>query len=163
MKKFLRLLIFPIYNFYYGASFRVSSYLKLILFFKNTNLKAALFLSNRLQKTQGVFVSPHATFDNSLTLKHPIGIVIGEGVTIGANVTIYQNVTIGGARIGDAKANHYPTIGKNTVIFSGAAIIGKVNIGDNCVIGANSVVTTDIPDNSVAVGAPAKIVNKGAK
>lgn len=158
MKKTLKLIAFPLRWFYFGASFRVSIYLKAIFYFKGNHPKIATFLANRLQKKQGVFISPKATIDNSLTLRHPIGIVIGEGVRIAADVIIYQNVTIGGARLGDAKAGRYPTIGKGTVIFSGAAIIGNVNIGKNCTIGANSVVTTDIPDNAVAVGAPARVL-----
>ena len=91
-------------------------------------------------------------------MPHPTSIVIGEGVVIGENVTIYQNVTIGGRVIGDWRKGNYPTVLGNTVIFAGAVIVGKVQIGRNCVIGANSVVTTDIPDNATAVGAPARVV-----
>lgn len=91
-------------------------------------------------------------------MPHPTSIVIGEGVTIESNVKIYQGVTLGGRIIGDWENGNYPHIHDNTVIFSGAVIVGKVIIGRNCIIGANSVVTTDIPDNSTAVGAPARVV-----
>ena len=75
------------------------------------------------------------------------------------NVVIFQSVTLGGARMGDFQCNNYPAIGAGTVIFSGTAIVGKVRVGRNCVIGANSVVLSDVPDNSVCVGAPARIVS----
>ena len=86
--------------------------------------------------------------------------VIGDGVKIGKNVIIYQNVTIGGARIGDAKQSSYPEIGEGVVIFAGAVIVGKIKIGKGSVIGANAVITRDIPDNSVAAGVPARIVKE---
>ena len=118
----------------------------------------AKFLESRLQRRHGVFISRKAMFPGSLELKHPVGIVIGEGVRIGQRVKIYQNVTLGGARSGDAEANHYPHIGDDTTIFAGAVIIGKVKVGKHCVIGANAVVTKDVPDYSTAVGVPARIL-----
>lgn len=133
---------------------RVSVYLKLIYRCKCYNLqKLALILSRKLQRNYGVFISHKAQFDCSLTLRHPIGIVIGEGVKIGENVTIFQNVTIGRS---DTYINVYPDIGNNTIIYSGAVIVGNIKIGDNCIVGANAVVTKNIPDNSIAIGIPAK-------
>lgn len=144
-----------------GSSTRVRLYLRLILFFKkNKKLRLAGFVANRLQRKYGVFISPKTNFDRTLELRHPIGIIIGEGVRIKENVVVYQNVTLGGARIGDGKANNYPRIGANTVIFAGAVIVGNIEIGDNCIIGANSVVTKSVPSNCTAVGAPARIIKK---
>lgn len=116
------------------------------------------FLESRLQRKHGVFVSHKAIFPKCLELKHPVGIVIGEGVRIGQRVRIYQHVTLGGARSGDAEANQYPHIDDDTTIFAGAVVIGRVRVGKNCVIGANAVVTKDVPDNSTAVGVPARIL-----
>lgn len=118
------------------------------------------FLEGRLQRKYGIFVSRSAVFPSSLDLKHPTGVVIGEGVRIGEYVKIYQNVTLGGARSGDWKAGNYPTIGDGTTIFAGAVVIGRISIGANCVIGANSVVTRSLPENSTAVGIPARIISK---
>lgn len=144
-----------------GCGPRVQLYLRLILILKRKGcLKAASFVANRLQRKYGVFISPKADFDETLELRHPVGIIIGEGVCIKKSVVIYQNVTIGGARIGDGKAGNYPVIGSNTVIFSGAAVIGNIEVGNDCVIGANSVVTKNVPSNSTAVGAPARVINK---
>lgn len=84
--------------------------------------------------------------------------MIGDGVEIGRNVTIFQNVTLGRS---DAGVEAYPRIGCNTIIYSGAVIIGDVSVGENCIIGANSVVTKSVPDNCVAVGAPARVISRG--
>ena len=119
--------------------------------------KVAAFCARQLQK-YGVFISAKATIGEGLQLPHPTSIVIGEGVSIGSNVTIYQSVTLGGRVIGDWKKGNYPSVADGSVLFAGVVVVGKVRIGKNCVIGANSVVLSDIQDNSVAVGAPAKVV-----
>lgn len=85
-------------------------------------------------------------------------IVIAQTSIIGSNVSIHQGVTIG--RVFNGLKAGVPTIGSNVVIFAGAKIIGKVNIGNNVVIGANSVVTNDIPVNAVACGIPAKVISE---
>lgn len=125
--------------------------------------RTASLLEARLQNSHGVFLSHKAQFPTSLDLKHPVGIVIGEGVHIGANVTIYQNVTLGGARSGDGEAGRYPTIGDGTTIFAGAVVVGGITVGSDCVIGANAVVIHDVPDNSTAIGVPARIVPRSSK
>ena len=79
---------------------------------------------------------------------------------IGKNCTIFQGVTIGSIR---GIKGGVPTIGDNVIIFAGAKIIGNVKIGNNTVIGANAVVTHNIPDNSVAVGIPAKVISNNSK
>lgn len=157
----LRLIKFPFLYFYSGAGYRAKAHIYLICLFRKKGMRRlASFIANRLQKIQGVFISPNACFDTTLSLRHPVGVVVGEGVKLGRYVVIYQHVTIGGARQGDAKANSYPEIGDNTVIFAGAVVIGKVVVGNNCTIGANSVVTSDVPDGCIAVGAPARIIKK---
>lgn len=122
----------------------------------------AKFLSNRL-KVKGLHISHKAKIHRSLNLPHPIAIVIGEGVVIGKNVSIYQNVTLGGARLGDAKGGNYPTVNEGAVIFAGAVVVGNVTLGKNCIIGANSVVLNDVPDNAVCAGVPAKIISENTK
>ncbi len=83
-----------------------------------------------------------------------IGVVIHHRAVIGENVSIGQNVTIGGT----SKKYEVPVIGDNCELASGAVIVGPVTIGKDCVIGANAVVVKDIPDNSVAVGVPARVI-----
>lgn len=120
----------------------------------------ARFTAFRIQRVYGVYISRKARLASDVVFPHPTGIVIGDGVVVHDRVTIFQNVTLGGARVGDQKRGHYPEIGAGTVIFAGAVIVGAVRIGVGCVIGANSVVLHDVPDNSVAVGAPARIVER---
>lgn len=95
-------------------------------------------------------------FNNETKFPHPVGMVIGEGVNIGKQCIIYQNVTIG-TKDGLAP---YPKIGNNVTIYAGACIIGAVEIGNRVVVGANSVVLSDVPDDSIVVGMPARVIRK---
>ncbi len=89
-----------------------------------------------------------------VVLKHNgLGVVIVSDTVIGENTQVFQNVTIGGRH-----NRGVPTIGKNVFIGAGACVLGGVSIGDNVEIGANSVVISDLPRNSVAVGIPARII-----
>lgn len=81
-----------------------------------------------------------------------LGVVISSEVTMGSNCRIYQHVTIGAGNGG------YPTILDNVTIYSGATICGKIIIGNNVIIGANSFVNKSFPDNTVIAGVPAKII-----
>lgn len=85
-------------------------------------------------------------------------VVVNRNATIGENVSIYNGVTIGINLRPDGK-KYPPKIGNNVVLCTGAKVIGGVTIGDNSVIGANAVVTKDIPEDVVAAGVPAKIVS----
>lgn len=107
----------------------------------------------------GCFLSPKAILGDGILLPHATGIVVGEGVIIGNRVTIFQNVTIG---LRGLSASAYPRIGSGTVIYSGACLIGGINVGSFAVIGANAVVTSDVVENSVLVGVPARPLIKPA-
>ena len=85
-----------------------------------------------------------------------MGVVIGETSEIGDNVTLFHGVTLGGTTW--QKGKRHPTIGNNVVIGTGAKVLGPVKIGDNTRIGANSVVISEIPPNSIVVGIPGKVV-----
>lgn len=98
-----------------------------------------------------------ATFATPPNLPHHLnGIIISHYAKIGKNCTIFQQVTIAGDTNKEKKA---AVIGDNVLIGAGAKIIGNVVIGNNAKIGANAVVLCDVPDNSTAVGIPAKIVH----
>ena len=81
-------------------------------------------------------------------LPHLMGVVISGGAVIGNDCTIYHQVTIGVHGLAESGVLH---IGNHVFIGAGAKIVGNVRIGDNCIIGANAVVTKDIPDNSTVV------------
>lgn len=114
-------------------------------------------LENSLQKKFGIYVSSRARIGESLSLPHPTGIVIGAGCIVGSGVSIYQNVTLGASSrtIGEVR---YPQVGDNTTIYAGAVLVGPIKVGSECVIGANAVVVSDIPDGATAVGVPARIM-----
>jgi serine O-acetyltransferase len=109
-----------------------------------------------IRRRYSVYIDVGAKFNGPVSFPHPVGIVIGRGVVISENVTIYQNVTIGGARAGDWVNNFYPKIGLGVIIYSGAALIGNINVGDNSIIGANAVVNRDVHNNTTVVGIPAR-------
>lgn len=106
----------------------------------------------------GVWISFNAKIGKGFFIRHYGTINIGPA-SIGSNVTIFQGVTIGMGYTGRHKG--CPTIGDNTVIFAGASVIGKIIVGKNVIVGANSVVVSDIPDNAVIAGIPAKIIKIG--
>lgn len=84
---------------------------------------------------------------------HPVGIVIGDGVRIGRGVRIYQNVTIGlSENLVDSTESDYPTLGDEVFVYAGAVIVGGVTIGHRSIIGANAVISRDIPPDSIAFG-----------
>ena len=85
------------------------------------------------------------------------GIVVNSAAKIGRNVNISQGVTIGQVNRGERQG--VPVIGDNVYIGPGAVIIGAIQVGNGCAIGANAVVTRDLPDNAVAVGVPAKVIS----
>jgi len=95
----------------------------------------------------------HQKLPWSTHLPHPTGIIIGGDGNIGENVWIYQNVTIGSK--GKEYDNEFPQIGDDVVIYSGAVVLGDIEVGERAVIAANSVVTDDVPSDSVVAGAPA--------
>lgn len=111
------------------------------------------FLYDRLSFGNGITIGKKCCISEQTIFPHPQNIVIGEGVKIGDNCMIYQDVTLG------QKEGLYPDIGNNVTIFPGAKVIGGVAIGDNVVVGANSVVIKDIPANSVVAGVPAKVID----
>ena len=121
-------------------------------------IRRANRVENALQRRFSIYVSSQAGIGPGLSLPHPTGIVIGAGVRLGQGVTIYQNVTLGAARRAGDETARYPEVGDNTTIFAGAVLVGNIRVGRACIIGANSVVTSDVPDGATAVGAPARIL-----
>lgn len=109
----------------------------------------------------GIEIHPGATIGKGLFIDHGSGVVIGETTVIGDNCTIYQGVTLGGT--GKQTGKRHPTLGNNVMIGAGAKLLGNFTIGDNTKIAAGAVVLTDVPENSTAVGIPAKVVRRGGE
>jgi serine O-acetyltransferase len=128
------------------------------LFYKHKLYFMARLISQLARFFTGIEIHPGAKIGRGLFIDHGMGVVIGETAEVGDNVTIYHGVTLGGT--GKDKGKRHPTIGNGVIIGTGAKVLGPVLIGDNVKIGANAVVITDVPNNSTAVGIPAKIVNR---
>ena len=98
-----------------------------------------------------------------LRLPHPIGIVIHPEAVVGENCLIMHNVTLGTRGGVGGAGRGLPVLGRGVDVGPGAQILGGVTIGDGAQIGANAVVTSDVPARAVAVGIPARVVKTDAR
>jgi len=103
----------------------------------------------------GIEIHPGATIGRRFFIDHGMGVVIGETTEIGDDVMIYHGVTLGGRSLKQGK--RHPTIGNGVTVGAGAKVLGPLSIGDNSAVGANSVVTHDVPPESIATGIPAVV------
>ena len=143
---------------------------KAIFFYKIANFFAiakfdliARMISQFSRFLTGIEIHPKAKIGKNLFIDHGMGVVIGETSIIGNNVTIYHMVTLGGISPSIDSDNQrdmkrHPTLEDNVVVGSGAQVLGPVIVGKNAKIGANAVVTKNVPENAVMVGIPAKNV-----
>ena len=113
----------------------------------------------------GIEIHPAAKIGKNFFIDHGMGVVIGETSEIGDNVTIYHATTLGGISPSiksdeQRDVKRHPTLKNNVVVGSGAQVLGPIIVGENAKIGANAVVTKDVPANAVMVGIPAKNINE---
>jgi serine O-acetyltransferase len=108
------------------------------------------FLQRRLLIRYGLEMTPSTDISGGLYIAHPVGCVL-VAERIGANVTVIGAVTLG--RRGESK---WPTLGDRVFLGTGARVIGPVHLGDDAVVGANAVVTRDVPAGTTVVGVPAR-------
>lgn len=107
--------------------------------------------------TTGIYLPPGAQIGKGLYIGHFGGIFINSSVVMGENCNISQGVTVGeGGRRGRRGC---PSIGHRVYIAPAAKVFGRIQIGNDVVIGANAVVTKSLPDKAFAVGIPARIVD----
>ena len=111
----------------------------------------------------GIEIHPKARIGKNLFIDHGMGVVIGETSDIGDNVTIYHMVTLGGISPSinsndQREVKRHPTLQDNVVVGSGAQVLGPITVGKNAKIGANAVVTKNVPENGIMIGIPAKNV-----
>jgi len=105
----------------------------------------------------GIHLPRGARIGGGLRIWHFGGIILNPNAVMGENCTLRPGVVIGILNSDD----DVPIIGNNVDIGVGAKILGAIHIGDNVKIGANAVVITDVPDNSTAVGIPARVLHRG--
>ena len=121
----------------------------------------ARWVSHAARFLTGVEIHPAAKIGRRVFIDHGMGIVIGETAEIGDDCLIYHGVTLGGT--GKDVGKRHPTIGNNVLIGAGAKVLGPFTVGDNSRIASNSVVLSEIPPDSTAVGVPAKVVRIAGK
>jgi serine O-acetyltransferase len=121
----------------------------------------ARILSNYAKFFSGIEIHPGANIGRRLVIDHGVGVVIGETAVIGDDVLIYHGVTLGGKTLDPVK--RHPTIGNRVILGAGSKLIGNIVIGDDCRVGANAVVTKNMPAGTVAVGVNAKLIRSIAE
>jgi serine O-acetyltransferase len=125
-------------------------------FYKGELYFLARFVNHIARFLTAIDIHPGATIGRNFFIDHGF-VVIGETAEIGDDVTIYQLVTLGGTSPHDGvPGKRHPTIADGVIIGSGAQVLGPITIGSRARIGANAVVTKDVPEGSTMVGIPAR-------
>jgi serine O-acetyltransferase len=117
----------------------------------------SLLTLKRYSYKYGINIPYKTDIGKGFFISHPGEITINEFSKVGINCNISQGVTLGQANRGKNKG--YPVVGENVYIGPGAKLVGNVHVSNNCCIGANCVVTKDVPENGVSVGIPNKTVS----
>jgi len=109
----------------------------------------------------GIEIHPAVKIGKNFFIDHGMGVVVGETSEIADNVTLYHSVTLGGISPSikseeQRGIKRHPTLKNNVVVGSGAQVLGPIVVHENAIIGANAVVTHDVPSNAIMVGVPAK-------
>jgi serine O-acetyltransferase len=113
-----------------------------------------------VQIITNIDIHPAAKIGRRVFIDHGFGVVVGETAIVEDDVLIYQGVTLGGVTL-DKNVKRHPTVKSGAVIGAGAKVLGDITIGKNARIGSNSVVIKDVPDETTAVGIPARSIIKG--
>jgi serine O-acetyltransferase len=121
----------------------------------------ARFVSHVSRFLTGIEIHPGARIGRGVFIDHGMGVVMGETAEVGDDVTLYQGVTLGGTSL--KREKRHPTLERNVVVGTGAAIIGAITIGAGARIGAGSVVVAEVPPDSVVVGVPGKVIYRDGK
>ncbi len=115
-------------------------------------------LSHLVRFATGIEIHPGARIGPGFFIDHGMSVVIGETAEIGEDCLLYQGVTLGGT--GKEKGKRHPTLGDHVVVGAGAKVLGAIRIGDYVKIGANAVVLRSVPDYSIVVGVPGRVIKR---
>ncbi len=144
-------------GFRYCFLLRSCRYLRSKPLLRYTLYPLARLLHSHYTFKYGISISPATPIDSGFYIAHFGGIVVNTDAVIGKNCNLNHVVTIAQTNRGERQG--VPVIGDNVYIGPGAKIIGKVKVGNNAAIGANCVVTRDVPDNAVVVGVPGRVIS----
>ncbi len=122
---------------------------------------SARLVSHLSRFLTGIEIHPAARLGEGVFIDHGMGVVIGETAEVAENVTLYQGVTLGGTSL--KREKRHPTLERDVVVGTGAAVMGAITVGEGTRIGAGSVVVRDVPPNSVVVGVPGKVISRDGK
>jgi serine O-acetyltransferase len=120
----------------------------------------ARVLSQLTRLLTGIEIHPGARIGRRFFIDHGMGVVIGETTEIGDDVMIYHGVTLGGRSL--ERGKRHPTLADRVTVGAGAKVLGPVMIGEDSAVGANAVVTHDVPRDSIATGIPAVVRPRAA-
>lgn len=126
--------------------------------YRNGFTLSARAVSQIAKFVTGIEIHPGAQIGKGVFIDHGSGVVIGETAVVGDGCTLYQGCTLGGT--GKHVGKRHPTLGKNVMVGAGAKVLGPFTVGDNAKIAANAVVLDAVPENSTAVGIPARVVRR---
>lgn len=143
---------------YYKGFLALQTYRAAHWLINNQRRGMALYLQNRASEVFQTDIHPAATIGKGIFIDHATGVVIGETAVVGDDVSMLHGVTLGGS--GKEGGDRHPKIGNGVLISVGAKVLGNIRVGDCAKIGGGSVVLTDVPAYTTAVGVPAKIVGK---
>lgn len=156
LKEMIRELLF-------GEAFRYNFWLRIGHFLRQNRLmKYTLYpwvwlILRRLSIQLGSSIPAGTQIGSGLYIGHFSGIFVNGRCVIGKNCNLSHGVTLGQANRGPNKG--YPTLGDNIYLGPGAKVVGAVRIGNDVAIGANCVVTKDVPDHAVVVGIPGRVIS----
>ena len=146
-------------NFKCLILYRICKYLKNCKLLKYTVFPFAYVYHITCSNKYGIIIPLNATIGPGIRIEHFGGIIFNNQIIIGKNCNIHNDVVFGYIPRGNKKGSPI-SIGNNTYIGPGAKLLGSIVVGDNVVIGANTVVTKDIPDNCTVFGIPGRIISK---
>ena len=109
-------------------------------------------------KKHGIEIDYPVKIGKGFYINHPYCITINDKVVIGRNCNLHKGVTIGQENRGIRKGT--PTIGNNVWIGMNSTIVGSINIGNDVLIAPNTYLNSDVPDHSIVIGSPAKIISR---